>query len=189
VERLVERGELARRRDTLHHKGRESPHRRVDIRSAGGRTFVIVIGDTGELLGTVDESRAFAQVHPGAIYLHQGEQFEVVELDLVAGVAVVRSVDPDFYTQSRDTTDIDIGEVLEQTTTAGGVPMSYGTVHVSNQVVGFARKLVATGEILDVVPLALPPQRLETRGVWWAIPQVVIDRSALEVPANGATEP
>jgi len=179
VQRLTDTGELKRRRELLHHVGRSSPHRAVDVRSAGGRTFAIVIQDSGELLGTVDESRAYQQVHPGAIYLHQGEQFEVVELDLVAGVAVVRAVDPDFYTQSRDTTDIDIGEVLEQTTTAGGVPMSYGTVHVSNQVVGFARKLVATGEILDVVPLALPPQRLETRGVWWAIPQVVIDRAAI----------
>ncbi len=51
-----------------------------------------------------------------------------------------------------------------QTTTAGGVPMSYGTVHVSNQVVGFARKLVATGEILEVLPLALPPQRAQDPG-------------------------
>ena len=50
-----------------------------------------------------------------------------------------------------------------QDRTAGGVPMTYGTVRVTNQVVAYARKLVATGEILDVVPLALPPQTLETR--------------------------
>jgi len=180
---LLGTGELRRRRDLVHHVGRGSPHRQVDVRSTGGRTFAIVIEDSGELLGTVDESRAYQQVHPGAIYLHQGEQFEVVELDLAAGVAVVSAVDPDFYTQSRDTTEIDLQEVLEESVTAGGVPMSYGAVHVSNQVVGFARKLVATGEILDVVPLALPPQRLETRGVWWAIPQAIVDRAAI-TPAD-----
>ena len=183
VEQLTRAGELKRRRDLLHHVGRASPHRAVDVRSTGGRTFAIVIQDSGELLGTIDESRAYQQVHPGAIYLHQGEQFEVAELDLTAGVAVVTAADPDFYTQSRDTTDIDVEEVLERGATAGGVPMAYGTVHVSNQVVGFARKLVATGEILDVVPLALPPQRLETRGVWWAIPQATIDRAAI-APAD-----
>jgi DEAD/DEAH box helicase domain-containing protein len=180
---LLGTGELRRRRDLIHHVGRGSPHRQLDVRSTGGRTFAIVIEDSGELLGTVDESRAYQHVHPGAIYLHQGEQFEVVELDLAAGVAVVSAVDPDFYTQSRDTTEIDVQEVLEEGVTAGGVPMSYGAVHVSNQVVGFARKLVATGEILDVVPLALPPQRLETRGVWWAIPQVIVDRAAI-TPAD-----
>jgi DEAD/DEAH box helicase domain-containing protein len=180
VERLVAAGELKRRRELWHHVGHSSPHRAVDVRSTGGRTFSIVIADSGELLGTVDESRAYQTVHPGAIYLHQGEQFEVVELDLVAGVALVTPADPDFYTQSRDTTDIAVGGALEQTRTAGGVPMSYGTVHVSNQVVAFARKLVATGEILDVVPLALPPQTLETRAVWWAIPQAVVDRAAIK---------
>jgi DEAD/DEAH box helicase domain-containing protein len=179
VERLLETGELKRRRELLHHTGRASPHRRVDIRSAGGRMFAIVIEDSGELLGTVDEARAYQQVHPGAIYLHQGEQFEVVELDLAAGVALVRSADPDFYTQARDTTDIRVGTVLREAVTTGGVPALSGTVHVSNQVVGFARKLVATGEVLDVVPLALPPQTLETRAVWWAIPQGVIDRAAI----------
>jgi DEAD/DEAH box helicase domain-containing protein len=68
IERLVDAGELRRRRDLLHHVGRGSPHRAVDVRSTGGRTFAIVIQDSGELLGTVDESRAYQQVHPGAIY-------------------------------------------------------------------------------------------------------------------------
>ena len=60
--------------------------------------------------------------------------------------------------------------------------MTCEAVHVSNQVVGFARKLVATGE-MQILPLALPPQRLETRGVWWAMPQPVIDRAAIS-PAD-----
>src|SRR5205807_2327397 len=69
--RMEERGELVRRRGLLHHRGARSPHRTIDIRSAGS-LFSIVNEDTGELLGTVDESRAHFSVHPGAIYLHQG---------------------------------------------------------------------------------------------------------------------
>jgi DEAD/DEAH box helicase domain-containing protein len=176
---LVEAGELARRRDRWHHRGREAPHRRVDLRSTGGHTFSIVIEETGELLGTVDGSRAYSQTHPGAVYLHQGEQFEVRELDLTGRVALVTRSDPDYYTQARDTTDIRVAAADADTTSSGGVPTFYGTVHVSNQVVAFARKLVATGEILDVTPLALPPQTLETKAIWWAIPQEVIDRAAI----------
>ena len=180
VERLEARGELVRRRGLLHHKGKDSPHRSVDIRSASGHQFAIVIEETGELLGTADESRAFYHVHPGAVYLHQGEQFEVTELDLVQRVALVTWVDPDFYTQSRDTTDIDVVAAEEQTETGDRVPTFYGTVRVTNQVVGFVRKMVATGEILEHVPLALPPQTLETKAVWWAIPQRVIERAAVK---------
>ena len=138
-----------------------------------------MIEETGELLGTVDGSRAYSQVHPGAIYLHQGEQFEVLELDLTGRVALVTRSDPDFYTQARDTTDIRVAESEEEATSSGGVPTFRGTVHVSNQVVAFARKHVATGEILDVTPLALPPQTLETKAIWWAIPPEVIDRAAI----------
>ncbi|MGH2634884.1 MAG: DEAD/DEAH box helicase [Actinomycetota bacterium] len=177
--RLEARGELARRRDRWHHRGREMPHRSVDLRSAGGHTFAIVIQETGELLGTVDESRAASQVHPGAIYLHQGEQFEVRELDLVGHAALVARSDPDYYTQARDTTDIRVEDVEREGRTVGGVPAFYGTVHVTNQIVAYARKHVATGEILDVVPLALPPQTLETRAVWWAIPRETIERAAV----------
>ena len=180
LERLEERGTLARRRNQWHHRGRETPHRTVDLRSSGGHTFSIVIEETGELLGTVDGSRAYSQVHPGAVYLHQGEQFEVRELDLTGRVALVRRSDPDYYTQARDTTDIGVIATDEEDETRGGVPAFYGTVHVTNQVVAFARKMVANGEILDVTPLALPVQTLETKAIWWAIPPDVIERAAIK---------
>jgi DEAD/DEAH box helicase domain-containing protein len=180
AERLEEEGRLVRRRGLLHHRGRGSPHRAVDIRSASGHLFSIVIEETGELIGTVDESRAYYHVHPGAVYLHQGEQFEVTELDLATGVALVTRSDPDYYTQSRDTTDIDVVEAAQEARTSGGVPMFYGSVRVTNHVVGFVRKLVASGEVIDTVPLGLPPQNLETKAVWWAIPQSVIDRASIK---------
>jgi DEAD/DEAH box helicase domain-containing protein len=179
VERLEAAGEFRRRGTTLHHAGREAPHRRVDIRSTGGDRYRIVIEETGELLGTVDGSRAFWQVHPGAIYLHQGEQFEVRELDQAGHAAVVSRADPDYYTQSRDVTDIDVVEEDEREVLFD-VPTSYGTVRVTNQVVGYARKHVATGETLDVVPLALPPVELETKAVWWSVPRPTIARAAVK---------
>ena len=172
-------GELRRRGSLLHHAGHEPPHRTVDIRSTGGRRFQIVIEETGELLGTVDGARAYGQVHPGAVYLHQGEQFEVRELDLSANVAIVTRTDPDYYTQSRDTTDIDVVLEQERRPLSGDTETSFGTVRVTNQVVAYARKHVATGEVLEVVPLELPPVLLETRAAWWGISQAVIDRASI----------
>ncbi len=158
-------GELRRRGPLLHHAGHEAPHRTVDIRSTGGRRFQIVIEETGELLGTVDGSRAYWQVHPGAVYLHQGEQFEVRVLDLDANVAIVTRSDPDYYTQSRDTTDIEVVIEQERRRLSADTQTCYGTVRVTNQVVAYARKHVATGEVLEIVPLDLPPVPLETRAV------------------------
>jgi DEAD/DEAH box helicase domain-containing protein len=175
---MVDAGELVRRRDRLHRRARDAPHRSVDIRSGAGNVYRIVVGDSGELLGTSDERRAFGTLHPGAVYLHQGEQYLVTELDLVERVAVVEPADPDFYTQARDVTDIEVAKEIERATT-GDVPSFFGSVRVTDHVVGYVKKLVATNEVVDEVPLPLPPQHLETRAVWWTIPQRVIDRAAV----------
>src|SRR5439155_6182720 len=112
VERGVEAGHLFWRRGLLYHRGRESPHRLVDVRSASGALFAIVDQETGALLGTVDEARVYWHVHPGAVYLHQGEQYEVAELDLVQRVALVARSSADYYTQTRDVTDVEVLGVI-----------------------------------------------------------------------------
>jgi DEAD/DEAH box helicase domain-containing protein len=178
VERMTDRGELVQRREAWHDRGKDAPHRAVDVRAGGGHVYSIVIAGTGELLGTADEHRAYATLHPGAVYLHMGEQYLVEELDLVQRVAVVASADPDYYTQARDVTDIEVADVISRTS-IGEVEQSFGSVRVTNQVTSFVRKLVATGEVLDEVPLSLPPVELETRAVWWTIPVSVLDRAAV----------
>jgi DEAD/DEAH box helicase domain-containing protein len=168
LERLIERGELFWRRGLLYHRGRESPHARVDIRSASGGLFAIVDRDTGALLGTVDESRAHHHVHPGAVYLHQGEQFEVDQLDLAGRVALVSKSEADYYTQTRDITDVEVLSIQHEGM-AGTVPALFGTVRVTRQVVGFQRKLNSTQEVIDEVSLDLPPQVLDTKALWWIL--------------------
>ena len=59
-------------------------------------------------IGTVDDARVFAVAHPGAVYLHQGQQYRVERLDLREHVAVLEPYDDDEYTQPRTETDIAI---------------------------------------------------------------------------------
>ena len=178
IARLEANGALARRRGLLHASARENPHARVDIRSASGETFSIVDGETGTLLGTSDGSRAYWTVHPGAIYLHQGEQFEVSELDLVQRVAVVRTSAADVYTQVRDDTDLDVLEVLRHDV-VGDVPAVFGAVRVTRQVTGFQRKRASTQEVIDEVELDLPPQPLVPKALWWLVSPVLLGRAGL----------
>ena len=178
VERMVERGELVRRSDSWHDRGKEPPHRAVDVRAGSGHIYSIVIEGTGELLGTSDEGRAYQTLHPGAVYLHMGEQYLVRSLDLVSRVALVNEADPDFYTQARDVTDIGIASVQERGRT-GDVDAFFGTVRVTNQVTSYVKKLVSTNGVIDELPLPLPPQHLETKAVWWTIPPEVVARAAV----------
>ena len=174
---------LLRRRanDVFHDAGRDAPHRSVDVRAGAGRIYRIVLADSGELLGTADEHRAYGTLHPGAVYLHQGDGFIVRSLDLVDRVALVDAADPDHYTQSRDVTDIDVVDVLEDSGAFGQATMSYGVVRVTNQVTSYVKKLVSTNEVIDEIPLPLPPVTLETKAVWWTLPPALLDRAAVDL--------
>jgi len=178
VDRMEARAELARRRDRWHDRGKEAPHRDVDIRAGAGHVYSIVIHGTGELLGTSDERRAYGTLHPGAVYLHQGEQFIVQELDLVRRVAVVEEADPDYYTQARDVTDIRVVDVRDRGRT-GEADAFFGRVQVTNQVVSYVKKIVGSNETVDETPLPLPPVTLETTAVWWTLSPALIARAAV----------
>ena len=69
---------------------------------------MIVESDTGRLLGTAEAGRAAASVHPGAVYLHQGDSYVVDSLDFDEGMAFVHGEDPGYATFAREITDIEV---------------------------------------------------------------------------------
>jgi DEAD/DEAH box helicase domain-containing protein len=178
LERLAEQELVKHRKERWHDIGTTPPHRDLDIRAGGGHVYRIVQEDTGQVIGTADEHRAYGTLHPGAIYLHQGEQFLVRALDHVRRVALVEESDPDYYTQARDITDIVIVNLIDQRP-LGDAELCFGDVEVTNQVVGFVRKLVSTNELIGQEELALPPVTLRTRAVWWTLPGRLIDRAGV----------
>jgi DEAD/DEAH box helicase domain-containing protein len=147
--------------------GRRRPHPEVDIRGSGGQQVAVVEADTGRLLGTVDPGSACTAVHPGAVYLHRGDSFVVDELDLDSGVALVHPEEPQWHTSARSTSDIRVVSVLHQQG-SGGVSVALGEVEVTSQVVCYLRRL-PSGQVLDTVPVELPPSTLRTRAVWFTV--------------------
>ncbi|MGY0231307.1 DEAD/DEAH box helicase [Longispora urticae] len=145
-------------------------HRRptVDLRGTGGEPVAVIETGTGRLLGTVDAGSAHTQVHPGAVYLHQGSSYVVDELDLEDGAALVRAEEPDWSTHARDVTELRILET-HATIDAGPVRLSLGEVDVTSQVVAYQRRRLSSGEVIDERPLDLPERQLRTVAVWYTI--------------------
>lgn len=158
--------------------GRGWPARGVGLRSAGSDEFRIAQPD-GTLVGTVEGGRAFRLVHPGAVYLHQGRSWRVVDLDLDDRVALVEPCDGGEYTQPRTTTDI---RLLRQEAhrRVGATELSLGPVQVRSQVVGYRRIDAFTGEQLGVHDLDLPPGELVTRAFWYVVPDDVLAEAGLD---------
>ncbi|HHX86532.1 MAG TPA: DUF1998 domain-containing protein, partial [Actinomycetales bacterium] len=155
-----------------------APHAEVDIRGTGGAEVVIVDATDGRMLGTIDSVRARSQVHPGALYLHQGESFVVDELDLDDGLALCHPEVPEWTTSAREQVSIDMVETLESVE-AGPVTLSLAEVEVTTLVTGYQRRLRG-GEILDVTPLDLPPTTLATRAVVYTLTPQLLRVAGLE---------
>ena len=89
AEALAETGDLKRTKAGFVWAGRDYPAGRVPLRSTSPDAFAVVEADTGSVLGTSERERAFSTLHEGAIYLHLGESYRVLALDLDARAALV----------------------------------------------------------------------------------------------------
>ena len=86
-------------------------------------------------------------LHPGAIYLHQGRAWSVLELDQDERSATVEPSPGDTYTQPRSTTSIRLlSESAERT--VGAATLRLGTVEVTSQVTGYQLRSTSTHEQL-----------------------------------------
>ncbi len=176
IKALEEQGLLKSHRNRWHLSPEiDYPAKEVNIRSATSRDYVIVVEGSGVILETIEESSAFSQVHPGAVYLHQGESYLITDLDTETRIAHAVPTDVAYYTQTMGITDIRIQQVKEQRR-VGSVQVYQGWVEVSNTVVGYRRKARVTEEMLGEETLDLPPQTFNTSALWFDIPEAAIDR-------------
>ena len=159
--------------------GMRYPAETVNIRSTSPHVYLVVEEGSGKIMKRVDEAAAFHQLHPGAVYLHQGEPYLVDSLDLSAHTATVVPHDGEFYTQIKDFTDIEILGV-RSSKFAGGVDVYVGDVEVTNHVTGFRKRRSFTEEVIGEERLDLPPRRFNTVGLWFDIPEDFLSRIAKE---------
>ncbi len=153
------------------------PFHRISLRSASGGEARIVDTDD-HLIGTVELARAANLVHPGAVYLHRGQPWKVIDLDLTAREAIVEPDDGKTWTQARTRIDI---EVIDSATAkeVGASTLHLGQVRVTTQVIGYQLKELGTRTVLATEELELPPQELVTKSIWYEWQPDMIRRTGI----------
>ena len=151
------------------------PAQSINIRSTSSESFALMDASTGCLLETVEASVAFFQIHPGAIYLHQGESYLVTELDLASRTAYAVPTTVAYYTQAKDITDLHIIRVIRDKI-FGQVKVYLGEVEVTTTVVGFRKKAQFTEEVIGEETLNLPQQHFPTVALWFDLPPEAVTR-------------
>lgn len=175
---LVDDGLLRKRPAGYFATPGVDPHPAVDIRGSSGGQIAILEAGTGRMLGSAGAGQAPASVHPGAVYLHQGESYVVDSLDFEDGVAFVHAEDPGYTTFARELTDISVTGEGERKV-YGPVTVGLVPVSVTNTVIGYLRRRL-TGEVIDFVELDMPTRTLETTAVMCTITPEMLQRNGIE---------
>jgi DEAD/DEAH box helicase domain-containing protein len=176
---LVDDGLLRRRPGGYFPTPGVDPHPAVDIRGSSGGQIAILEAGTGRLLGSAGAGQAPASVHPGAVYLHQGESYVVDSLDFEDGVAFVHASDPGYTTFARELTDIVVTGDGERTT-HGPVTVGLVPVSVTNTVIGYLRRQL-NGEVIDFVELDMPTRTLDTYAVMCTVTPEALQRNGIDL--------
>lgn len=124
---------------------------------------VIDVGNGGVVVDQVEESRAYWELHEGAMYMNQGVTYKVFRLDTLAKEAFVNVSTEQYYTGLKDHTDVN---VVSRTSTTVGGRTHFGRAQVIMSAWGYQKIWKRTGLAFETCELTLPPIEYMTYALW-----------------------
>ncbi len=164
--------------DRWHWSAEEFPASEISLRSIGEENFLIVDISRPEkhrVIGEMDRYTVPMLLHEHAIYLHEGQQFQVEKLDFPEKKAYVRAVEVDYYTDADLNTSLRVLDVFKQEPMQG-ISRAYGEVLVTWLVTMFKKFKLDTQETLGFGPVDLPELQMQTEACWWALDEKLAER-------------
>lgn len=150
----------------------EFPQAGVNLRSASDQNFLIIDITNPKkhrVIGEMDRFTVPMLLHKYAIYMHEGRQYQVEELDFDDKKAYIREVDVGYYTDADLTTSLKVLDEFESEP-LGLLSRHRGEVLVSSIVTLFKKIRFDTHENLGWGPVTLPELEMQTTACWWTLP-------------------
>ncbi|MDQ0299262.1 DEAD/DEAH box helicase domain-containing protein [Salibacterium salarium] len=176
---VVEILEYLTEEQVLHHRGSKwywmndaFPAHGISLRSASQEN-VVIIDQTDisnvKVIGEMDSFSAMTLLHEKAIYLHQGIQYQVEELDWEEKKAFVKEVQVEYYTDANLAVDL---KVLEEDKTSShpSFETAFGDVMVNAKATIFKKIKMTTFENIGSGTIHLPEEELHTNACWVTFP-------------------
>ena len=180
---LCEEGKLHRAGRRCHWMGQSAaepiayPAGEVSLRTGTSDRFLIraTDGEVEWVIGTVDRLSVPLLLYEGAIYLHEGQQYLVEELDWEGERARVRAVEVDYYTQPNLSEKVQVIAPREELRSEA-LTKSYGEVAVTLRATSFRQVRFYTHQTLGWQEIDLPEQTLATTAYWIRLEEGTVGR-------------
>ncbi|CAM3738597.1 DEAD/DEAH box helicase [Alkalicoccus chagannorensis] len=167
LEYLVESRVIHERSSTWYWMNDAFPAHNISLRSAAQENVVIIdqsVPGESRVIGEMDTFSAMTLLHEEAIYLHEGVQHQVEELDWEEKKAYVREVEVDYYTDANLAVRLSVLEVDREKQMAEA-SVQYGDVMVSAMATIFKKIKLESFENVGSGPIHLPEQELHTNAL------------------------
>lgn len=153
----------------VQYNGTDRPQDNISMYATSDEQFDIRCDEEDVNMEPIDKQRAYRDFHEGAIVLHKGEQYEVIELleDTPQPYVKIQPVSVNYYTQSlRETTISDV-QPEKQKQLSENVTLCHGTGTVSINYTGYKKKDIASNKTHSgVQEIDLPPIEMQTQLMW-----------------------
>jgi len=177
VLRLLEENHKLRNIDgTWYHAATETPQHEFTLRDTVDANVLIEDAATGQVLGEVNKLDAPPILHPEAIYMHRGDTYRVLKLDLDRNVATVKREEVDYYTQPLGGTDVHHIDACLREKPFGTGRACWGEVTAYFRTHMFEKVRFYELDAISRHGLELPTFVLETMAVWLVPPEELMSR-------------
>ncbi len=173
VEHLMDEGKL-KTRGPLVVSAEEYPHRFVNLRTLSDKRYHIVNGADGQVLEEADAYKVIEEFYPGAIFLHQGDSYLVIDNDHPQQVVHATPTTQNYYTDAIIRSDVVVQEELQHRD-CEDVGLSFGKVIVSEQTMGFIKKSFHIETEVGREYIDTPEISYDTMALWVTIPDGILD--------------
>ena len=158
------------------------------LRNMDKTRFKLILDNENREITEMDESQAYHELHPGAVYMHDGALYEILKLDLVSRTAIAKSFEGNYYTVPAGTEDIRILQTFQEKTVER-TKIHFGDINVDEVISMFKKLQFHNHQNLGYVSLTQPLQKdYDTESTWIDIPEDVVRVYRSLLLPNGAGE-
>lgn len=184
---LIRAKELNGQNGRFAWSGSSFPAGDFSLRNIDKARYKLINQENDREITEMDEMQAFREIHRGAVYMHGGNQYQVLKLDLESKTAYAVPFKGNYYTMPGGITDIRV--IKEQKSLDyKRIKASFGDVNVNDMIHMFKKLQFHNHQNLGYEQLERPlAKAFETESSWIRIPDNVarVYRSLIQEGPNG----
>jgi DEAD/DEAH box helicase domain-containing protein len=152
------------------------PYKHVSLRGIDDNTYSLLAFE-GErsfpIEKEIEETLAFRECHPGAVYMHRGEPFYINRIDHEKKEIHAVKTHDSYYTKPMIDSSVQVQETyaVKLLLHAPEVEVGLGEVEVTDRIIGYRKIRTYSDETMSAHDIEMPPITLQTIALWLKIPE------------------